>query len=157
MSNFDIKLIQSDDVDGEMSPYEKVELATEIYGWPFVRVRGVDKLVNLFKKYLFTTYGSDPSDTKYGCYIKDMIGQSYHSLEEVADGIQTEVERIEEQIINIQSEFQFRVPKDERLREIILLKVYEDNSSSMWKVNADYLLINYEGEEYEGQLFPEIS
>jgi hypothetical protein len=153
MSNFDIRLVGPDDVD-EGTPYEKVEAAKDIYGWPFERVRGMEKLINIFRKYLFTTYGSDETDPNYGCYLKKMIGQSFDSLEDVADGIQTEVKRAKDQLINNQTESLFSIPDDERLKEVILEEVYEDTSSSMWKVNARYTLINYEGEQYEGELLP---
>jgi hypothetical protein len=83
-----------------------------------------------------------------------MIGQSFDSLEDVADGIQTEVKRAKDQLISNQTESLFSIPDDERLKEVILEEVYEDTSSSMWKVNARYTLINYEEEQYEGELLP---
>jgi len=155
--NFDLGLIDKDKLTDEqkenLDPYQQVEAAKEIYGWPFKRLRGMDKLLALFEKYLFTTYGSDELDREYGSYIKQMIGQSYANLEEVADDIQEEVERVEAQIIKRQTESFFEIPDDERLKSIELISIFEDDSSSMWKVNADYRIINYAGKESEEQLF----
>jgi phage baseplate assembly protein W len=152
MSNFDIKLVGPDDVDEGISEIEKIEAAKELYKWPFERVRGIKNLVNLLKKYLLTTYGSDPSNPDYGSYFKNMIGKSYDSLREIADEIQTEVKRVEDQIKTMQTNSKFPIPDEGRLKEVRLIKVFEDDSSSLWRVNARYRIINYEDEEYENTL-----
>jgi|Wag4MinimDraft_13_1082653.scaffolds.fasta_scaffold00021_27 hypothetical protein len=156
--NFDLGLIDKDNLSEEekknLTPYQQVEAAKDIYGWPFKRLRGIDKLVALFKKYFLTTFGSDDLDPEYGSYVKQMIGRSYSNLEEIADDLQNEVERVEEQILRVQTESFFEIPAAERLKAIELESIYEDNSSSMWRVNARYKLINFEGDEYEGELLP---
>lgn len=152
MSNFDIKLVGPEDVEEAIGELEKIEAAKDLFEWPFKRVRGMENLINLFKKYLLTTYGSDPTDTNYGSYFKSMIGKSYGSLRDVADEIQTEVKRVEDQIKKTQTNSEFPIPASERLKALELINVYEDNTSNLWRVNANYRITNYEGEEAEGTL-----
>ncbi|MFW5895174.1 MAG: hypothetical protein ACOCT9_00370 [archaeon] len=121
--------------------------------WPFDINRGLPKLVAYVRKLLLTTLGSDPNDDESGCYIKRMVGRSYNDLSDIATQVNREIKRVEKQIIRIQTNLDYNIPEEEQLRKIKLLRIYEDEDSDIWRINADFLVINQEGESYEGKLF----
>lgn len=160
MSNFDLETVginnlSKKELEKADSYGELVEKAKGTKEWPFKRARGLPKLVNYVRKFLLTTYGSDPERPNYGSYLKNMIGQNYGSLEEVADDINKEVKRVEKQIIEIQTNSDYNIDKKAQLREIRLDRIYRDDNNDLWNVNGDFIVINREGESYEGKLFPE--
>lgn len=139
MSNFDLK----------------VHNKKEEFGFPFSRIRGIQKLVNYVEKMFYTTLGSDPSDPESGCWLKTMIGQNYSSIEEVAEKIDREIKRVESYIVKKQLKLGNLLTADEQLKELVLVRIYEEEGAGDWSVRAEYKVINRADEAIDGTLFSE--
>jgi hypothetical protein len=66
------------DVHIQLAPAAAV-LGGGFYGFGGVRsigIRGVQKLVNMFAKYLLTPVGSDPTDLDYGTDLPNLMGSN---------------------------------------------------------------------------------
>jgi hypothetical protein len=123
---------------------------------PFVRVEGIRKLANWVEKLLLTSYGSDKKHPDTGCYLKAMVSSRYDSLEDIAQDIDREVKRVEEQIKTIQrSEVRngATIAPSERLTALNLLDVFETKDGDLWGVQATYEVVNREGDHYEDTIF----
>ncbi len=75
-------------------------------------VRGIQKLVNLFVKYLMTPIGSDPLDTTYGTDLPHLIGSNI-SIDDAKDILLLAVDKTAKAIQGFQ--ISSDVPDDERL------------------------------------------
>lgn len=75
-------------------------------------VRGIQKLVNMFAKYLLTPVGSDPLDLSYGTVLTNLIGSNIdaHGTQEL---LQISVEKTVQALHGFQ--LSADVPNDERL------------------------------------------
>lgn len=124
---------------------------------PFVKISGIEKLAQLCEKYLLTTYGSDAENPNTGCYLKSFIGQTFSSLEEVANLVDREVARVEEQILRLQlAQIRegFSIPPEEQLRSLNLVDVSRTDENSLWGVILTYRVTNRVGESLERELIP---
>jgi len=85
------------------------------YGFGDVRsigVRGVQKLVNMFAKYLLTPIGSDPLDLTYGTDLPNLIGSNVDVLG-AKEVLELSVAKTVQALQSYQSSVE--IPDDERL------------------------------------------
>lgn len=76
-------------------------------------VRGIQKLVNIFAKFLLTPVGTDPTDLTYGTNVTSLIGSNV-VLEDAREILNIAVDAAVSAIQGFQSG-QSAVPDDERL------------------------------------------
>ena len=112
--------------------------------------------MNLIEKFALTTYGTDSLYPDTGCYLKQMIGKTYNSIDEMGSDINHEVRRIEAQIKKIQQN-EVRnggiVLPSERLVSLKLVNVQQLPDAETLGVQVTYEVTNREGESEEGTLF----
>lgn len=79
-------------------------------------VRGINKLVNMFAKYLLTPTGSDPTDLEYGTQLANLIGSNV-VLSDTQEILRVSVTQAAEAIQTFQAG-RSDVPDDERLASV---------------------------------------
>lgn len=81
-------------------------------------VRGIQKLVNIFAKYLLTPVGTDPTDLDYGTNLTNLIGSNV-SLDDAREVLDLAVDKTSAAIIAYQTA-RGSVPDDERLATAVV-------------------------------------
>lgn len=110
-------------------PYDvniQIVAATEYDGMGFysfgqkrsLGVRGIQKLVNMFAKYLLTPVGTDPTDLDYGTNVPALIGSNL-ALEDAREVLDIAVDKTSAAITAWQIA-KGSVPDDERLSSAVI-------------------------------------
>ena len=110
----------------------------------FKKVEGVEKLLQYIRKQLQTTF-----DGEKGCYLKSYIGTNITDLDEKKTDILREVQRVEQQVIKAQSQHDYHIPEDERLKRLELLEIFNDGG----RVNGRFKVVTQRGDEGEYTIY----
>jgi len=108
-------------------------------------VRGIQKLVNMFAKFLLTPIGTDPIDLTYGTNVTNLIGSNV-VLSDARDILDAAVDATEAAIKGFQAGAS-AVPDDERLATAAVTNYIEIPSAPGFA--AQILITNVSGQQLQ--------
>lgn len=108
-------------------------------------VRGIQKLVNVFAKYLLTPVGTDPTDLDYGTNLASLIGSNL-ALDDAREVLDIAVDKTSDAITTWQIA-KGTVPDDERLSSAVVSDYIEIPEAPGFA--AQILVTNVAGEQLQ--------